>query len=120
MIARAGEEGETEKSLWLRFRAAVKGAKAMQEQLQARLEVLKAEWAAGQVKLRELELRQLRLREVLLRLRGAIGVLEDLLGQAKPEMPAPPAGSPPAEHEPNAPVALEQEGSSGTEGGGPP
>ena len=93
--------------------AAVKGAKIMREQLQARLKVLKAELAAGQVKLGELELQQLRLRELLLRLRGAIGALEDLLGQAKPEMPAPPPGPPPAEHEPNAPVALEQ-------GGGPP
>ena len=88
----------------------------MREQLQARLKVLKAEWAAGQLKFRELELRQLRLRAVLLRLRGAIGVLEDLLGQAKPETPAPP----PAEHEPNAPMALAQEGGPGTQGGGPP
>ena len=113
MIARAGAEGETEKSLWLRFRAAVKGAKAMQEQLQARLKVLKAEWAAGQVKLRELELQQLRLREVLLRLRGAIQVLEDLLGQAKPETPAPKHEPPSAERDPHQPVALAQ-------GGGPP
>ena len=112
--------GETASSPCAPDAAAVKGTKTMREQLQARLGVLKAELAAGQVKLRELELRQLRLREVLLRLRGAIGVLEDLLGQAKPEMAAPPAGSPPAEHEPNAPVALEQEGSPGTEGGGPP
>jgi hypothetical protein len=92
----------------------------MREQLQARLGVLKAELAAGQVKLRELELRQLRLREVLLRLRGAIGVLEDLLGQAKPEMAAPPPGSPPAGHELNAAVALEPGGGPGTQGGGPP
>jgi hypothetical protein len=92
----------------------------MREQLQARLKVLKAELTAGQVKLRELELQQLRLRELLLRLRGAIGVLEDLLGQAKPERAAPPPGSPPAEHEPTAPVALEPGGGPGTEGGGPP
>jgi hypothetical protein len=64
----------------------------MQGQLQARLQVLKAEWAAGHVKLRELELQQLRLRELLLRLRGAIQVLEDLLGQAKAETPAPGKG----------------------------
>jgi hypothetical protein len=92
----------------------------MQQQLQARLKVLKAEWAAGQGKLRELELQQLRLRELLLRLRGAIGVLEDLLGQAKPETAAPPPGSPATEHEPTAAVALEQEGGPGTQGGGPP
>ena len=92
----------------------------MREQLQARLKVLKAELTVGQVKLRELELQQLRLRELLLRLRGAIEVLEDLLGQAKPERPAPPPGSLSAEHEPNAPVALEPEGGPGTQGGGPP
>jgi hypothetical protein len=92
----------------------------MQEQLQARLKVLKAEWAAGQLKLRELELQQLRLRELLLRLRGAIGVLEDLLGQAKPERPAPPPGPSPAEHEPNSAVAPEPGGGPGTQGGGPP
>jgi hypothetical protein len=92
----------------------------MQEQLQARLKVLKAELAAGQVKLGQLELQQLRLRELLLRLRGAIGVLEDLLGQAKPERAAPSPGSPPAEHEPAAAVTLEPGGGPGTEGGGPP
>ena len=66
----------------------------MREQLQARLEVLKAEWAAGQLKLRALELRQLRLRELLLRLRGGIQALEELLGQTGPETPASPQGSP--------------------------
>jgi predicted nuclease with TOPRIM domain len=94
--------------------------KIMQEQLQVRLKVLKAELAAGQLKLRELELRQLRLREVLLRLRGAIQVLEELLGQAKPETAAPQQASPSAEHDLNQPVALVQEGRPGTGGGGPP
>ena len=93
----------------------------MQEQLQARLKVLKAEWTVGQVKLRELELQQLRLRELLLRLRGAIGVLEDLLGQqTAPETLAPPPGAAPAQRHSHPPVALEQEGGPGTQGGGPP
>ena len=87
----------------------------MREQLQARLEVLKAEWAAGQLKLRALELRQLRLREVLLRLRGGIQALEDLLGQTAPEQRPPSAGG-----DPHPPVALEPEGGPGTQGGGPP
>ena len=56
----------------------------MREQVQARLQALRAEWATGQTKLRELELQQLRLREVLLRVRGAIQVLEEVLGQGKP------------------------------------
>jgi len=102
--------------------AGVKGAKIMQEQLQARLKVLKAELVAGQVKLRELELQQLRLRELLLRLRGGIQVLEELLGQAKPkpEPSAPQRDSPSAERDPNQQMDPDQEGQPGTEGGGPP
>ena len=92
----------------------------MQEQLQARLKTLKAELVAGQVKLRELELQQLRLREVLLRLRGAIQVLEELLGQARPATPAPTQEPPGAEREPNPSESREQEGGPGTQGGGPP
>ena len=92
----------------------------MREQLQARLKVLKAELTVGQLKLRELELQQLRLRELLLRLRGAIGVLEDLLGQAKPETHAPQQEPPNAEREPDQPLALGPGGGPGTQGGGPP
>jgi hypothetical protein len=92
----------------------------MREQLQARLDVLKAELATGQVKLRELELQQLRLREVLLRLRGGIQVLEELLGQSKGRAPVPPRGSPTTEREPDQPAHPEREGGPGTEEGGPP
>lgn len=92
----------------------------MREQLQARLDVLKAELATGQVKLRELELQQLRLREVLLRLRGAIQVLEELLGQSKGQAPLPQRGSPGAERDPDQHASPEREGGPGTEGGGPP
>lgn len=92
----------------------------MREQLQARLNVLKAELATGQIKLRELELQQLRLREVLLRLRGGIQVLEELLGQARGQAPVPQQGSPTVERDPNQQASPEREGGPGTEGGGPP
>jgi hypothetical protein len=93
----------------------------MREQLQARLDVLKAELAAGQVKLRELELQQLRLREVLLRLRGGIQVLEELLGRAKGQAPVPQQqGAPTVERDPAQQASPEREGGPGTEGGGPP
>jgi predicted nuclease with TOPRIM domain len=103
----------------LRFRWREK-AKTMREQLQARLELLKAELTAGQIKLRELELQQLRLREVLLRLRGGIQVLEELLGQAKGQAPAPQRDSPAVDRAPNQQVDPEREGGPGTERGGPP
>ena len=92
----------------------------MREQLQARLEVLKAELVAGQVKLRELELQQLRLRELLLRLRGGIQVLEELLVQTKGQAPAPQLDAPAAERDPAQRVNPEREGGPGSEGGGPP
>ena len=95
----------------------------MQDKLQARLEVLKAELAAGQVKLRELELQQLRVREILLRLRGGIQVLEEVLGQAKgmgKQGPVPQPGAPTAETGPDQHESLEREGAPGTPGGGPP
>jgi hypothetical protein len=96
-------------------------AKTMREQLQARLDVLKAELATGQIKLRELELQQLRLREVLLRLRGGIQVLEELLGQqARGQAPVTQQGSPTVERDPAQQTSPEREGGPGTQGGGPP
>jgi hypothetical protein len=92
----------------------------MREQVQARLQALRAEWATGQTKLRELELQQLRLREVLLRVRGAIQVLEEVLGQGKPEGPAPPQDARTAEQEPSQAMDPAKEGRPGTDGGGPP
>ncbi len=55
----------------------------MREQMQARLETLKAEDRIGQAKLHELEQQQTSLRETLLRISGAIQVLEELLAEEK-------------------------------------
>lgn len=51
----------------------------MRTQLQQRLQELKQEFAAGQARTRELEAEQQRLRETLLRISGAIQVLEEEL-----------------------------------------
>jgi predicted nuclease with TOPRIM domain len=51
----------------------------MQEQLKRRLEELKREFEAGQARLRELETQETRLRETMLRISGAIQVLEEEL-----------------------------------------
>ncbi len=54
----------------------------MREQLQQRLEELKKEFETGQNRLRELEAEQARVRETLLRISGAIQVLEETLAQS--------------------------------------
>jgi predicted nuclease with TOPRIM domain len=51
----------------------------LREQLQQRLEELKQEFETGQTRLRELEMQEARLRETLLRISGAIQVLEETL-----------------------------------------
>ena len=53
----------------------------MQEQLQKRLEELKKEFETGQARLRELGAEQARISETMLRISGAIQVLEEALGQ---------------------------------------
>lgn len=53
----------------------------MREQLQQRLETLKQEFETGQNRLRELEVQEARLRETLLRISGAIQVLEETLAE---------------------------------------
>lgn len=53
----------------------------MQEQLRRRLEQLKKEFETGQARLRELETEQAYTRETLLRISGAIQVLEEALEQ---------------------------------------
>jgi hypothetical protein len=56
----------------------------MREELQARLEILKREDRAGQARLREVEQQLTTLRETLLRISGAIQVLEELLLEENP------------------------------------
>lgn len=53
----------------------------MQEQLQKRLDELKKEFETGQTHLQNLEVQQAKLRETLLRISGAIQVLEEELGR---------------------------------------
>lgn len=55
----------------------------MHEQLSARLAALKSEYESGERMLVELEQKQARLRETLLRISGAIQVLEEELGKAE-------------------------------------
>jgi len=59
----------------------------MREQLAARLAALKAEYESGERMLAELEQKEQSLRQTLLRISGAIQVLEEELGRAE----APPA-----------------------------
>jgi predicted nuclease with TOPRIM domain len=51
----------------------------LREQLQARLNELRQEFEAGQNRLRDLEMQEARTRETLLRISGAIQVLEETL-----------------------------------------
>jgi len=64
----------------------------MRQQVEHRLHELKAEWASGQQMLAELEAQQTNLRNTLLRISGAIQVLEELLAQA-PDDAHPPVDS---------------------------
>ena len=55
----------------------------MREQLQNRLEELKKEFETGQSRLKELEAEQAYVRETMLRISGAIQVLEEALGESR-------------------------------------
>jgi predicted nuclease with TOPRIM domain len=55
----------------------------MRDKLISRLEQLKREFQSGRTKLQDLEIQQTRLRETLLRISGAIQVLEEILEVAK-------------------------------------
>ncbi len=54
----------------------------MREQMQARLATLKQEFETGQARHQELDRQQMSLRETLLRISGAIQVLEELLARS--------------------------------------
>jgi predicted nuclease with TOPRIM domain len=53
----------------------------MQEQLRMRLEELKKEYETGQARLRELESETTYVRETMLRISGAIQVIQEMLDQ---------------------------------------
>ncbi|BAY80008.1 DUF904 domain-containing protein [Nostoc sp. DSM 114161] len=53
----------------------------MRQQLENRLQQLKAEFASGQKVLSDLEAKQINVRETLLRIQGAIQVLEEELSK---------------------------------------
>ncbi len=55
-----------------------------EEQIRSRLAALKKEFEAGQARLRELEAEQTHVRETMLRISGAIQVLEELMDGLKP------------------------------------
>jgi len=54
------------------------------DQLQSRLASLKKEFEAGQIRLGELDAQSAELRNTMLRITGAIEVIEELLGQSGP------------------------------------
>jgi len=53
----------------------------VQDQITARLDELKQEYSRGQTRLQELDIQQAALRETMLRISGAIQVLEEMLAQ---------------------------------------
>ena len=55
----------------------------MKTDLQNRLQILKAEFERGQRTLAELEAQQIQVRQTLLRISGAIQVLEECLGDTQ-------------------------------------
>jgi uncharacterized coiled-coil protein SlyX len=59
----------------------------MRTQLEQRLQALHAEYAAGQKVLVELDAKQMHLRETLLRISGAIQVLEEELSTSDSQAP---------------------------------
>jgi len=70
----------------------------MQEQVQARIEALRKELEVGEQRMQELERQLTQLRDTMLRISGAIQVLEELQAQDTPAVaPAPDAATGAAE-----------------------
>jgi predicted nuclease with TOPRIM domain len=65
----------------------------LREHLEQRLKELKAEYETGQARLRELETEQTYVRETLLRISGAIQVLEETLAAERTPGETPPTDS---------------------------
>jgi hypothetical protein len=59
----------------------------MEETAKARLQLLRGEFEAGQQQLAQLDLQRAQLTETLLRISGAIQVLEELTGERPVEQP---------------------------------
>lgn len=57
----------------------------MQEHMQVRLDELRREFEVGQDKLRDLEAQESQVRQTVLRISGAIQVLEELLAAPSPD-----------------------------------
>ena len=77
----------------------------MREELQARLELLRKEWETGTARLRELERQQAQLGETMLRISGAIQVLEELVSDGVDGEQPENGSAPKVEAKEEAPVA---------------
>jgi hypothetical protein len=66
----------------------------MREQIEERLAALRQEFEAGRRMLADLETRQVELQQTLLRIGGAVQVLEELLGSEEADTGEPPVGEP--------------------------
>ena len=76
----------------------------MREQIEKRLAVLQTEMEAGQKMMAEVEAKQAHLRSTLLRISGAIQVLQELLNPEPTEKPA----SVPSEFPESIPMTVRQ------------
>jgi uncharacterized coiled-coil protein SlyX len=65
----------------------------MQQQVETRLQELREEYASGQRVLAELQNKQAEVQQTLLRISGAIQVLEELLSRAEEPSPETPPAS---------------------------
>ena len=71
----------------------------MREQIEARLNALKGEYSKGQTQLHQLEIQVTSLRETMLRISGAVLVLEELLSPSVSVTPAEKESVPNGAHE---------------------